>query len=47
MTNAAIVRAINTVLESWAELDDVHKGKDYGKAVENLKKWAEELKTKE
>ena len=45
MTNVAIVRAINTVLESWAELDDAHKGKEYDKSVEHLKKWAEDLKT--
>ena len=45
MTNAAVVHAINAVLESWAELDDAHKGKEYNKAVNNLKKWAEDLKT--
>lgn len=43
MTNIAIIRAINTVLESWVELDDAHKGKEYDKAAENLKIWAEEL----
>ena len=45
MTNVAIVRAINATLESWAELDDAHKGKEYDKAVNNLKKWAKDLNT--
>lgn len=41
--NKTIIRAIEAVLADWAELDDAHKGKDYGKAVESLKKWIEEL----
>lgn len=38
-----IIRAIDSVLESWAKLDDKHKGQDYEKAVENLKTWKSEL----
>lgn len=38
-----IIRAINSVLESWAKLDVEHKGQDYEKAVESLSSWKSEL----
>ena len=41
-----IIRAIDSVLESWARLDDEHKGQDYEKAVESLTSWKSELVAK-
>ena len=43
MDNKHIVKAVNSVLSMWSELDDWHKGVDYQKAVDNLTKLAEEL----
>lgn len=33
------LRAIADAKEQWNALDDVHKGKQFAKAIEDLEKW--------